>query len=429
MKKRHYFAAAVAMAGFIALNSCSDSDSGKNEFKPIQLNTKSRATAEQLECFYVEFAKDAFKYVDSSVKEGQTRPMVVVSPLSASMALGMYANGVDARTQDGIVGYLGVDDVEGINTLSESLLDKLPDIDRKSDLRLANSVWSSSEYTLNSGFSSVMTGSYDAQVRYVDFNDSENARASLNRWAASATGNMIPEFLKTISQKTYFILANAVCFQSQWADKYFDKSKTISEIFHGLNEGAPGEVKDNLVQKVPMMHSSTIEEVPYANDGDFEYASIPFGNGAFSISFLLPREGLHYDDALELLDISRYNSLVAGSSNRDIRLVMPRLDIKSSVDISGMLASRGISLQPENISLFTEPVPDIIISSEQSVCLTLDESGVKVAAVTYDEGIALDPTPTEPYTLELNRPFIFFITEQSTNACIIAGRVLDFQKY
>ena len=72
---------------------------------------------------------------------------------------------------------------------------------------------------------------------------------------------------------------------------------------------------------------------------------------------------------------------------------------------------------------------DLKISSvDQSVYFRLDEEGTEAAAVT---GIGFDleapePNPYEIYDFHVTRPFLFLLTEKSTDSVLFMGQVTGF---
>lgn len=425
MKIKLFFSVVVFL-GISMLSSCSDSDDF-NKGKELEFSSETMATASQLENFYINFAKDAFKITDAKseveCESVRNNNNVVVSPLSASFALGMLANGVDADMQSKLMKYLGVDDIYGLNELSKALIDGLPAVDGRSEFKISNAVWVSDKFNLNDDFSDIMKGIYRAPSQYIDFSETEKARTNINNWISSATKNIINDFLPILNPNTFFVLANAFHFESQWADEYFDKSRTVKEPFYGLNVNASEGVKDDMVSTVDMMHSSIID-VPYFKDEDFEFVSIPFGNKSFSFNILLPDFDLDFDKALEKLNKERYTDLVSKAHTQTIFIHMPKLDIDSKINIFQLLYSVGINLNNSMIEMFDDSsYDDISIMVRQNTVFTLDEEGVKLVSATVDNGALGAPMY---YVMEVNRPYLFFITEKTTNVCLLAGRVLGF---
>ena len=72
---------------------------------------------------------------------------------------------------------------------------------------------------------------------------------------------------------------------------------------------------------------------------------------------------------------------------------------------------------------------DLKISSvDQSVYFRLDEEGTEAAAVTSigSDLAAPDPNPYEIYDFHVTRPFLFLLTEKSTDSVLFMGQVTGF---
>lgn len=424
---KSFFRVLLLIVSGLTLEACTNSGDTdqpdmSNDLESVGLTPASRSAAAQLENFYVDFSKDAFKLIDEDMSEETTRANVVVSPISATFALGMLANGSEGDTEAKLIEYLGVDDIYGLNELDNILLSQLPAIDNNTQLHFSNALWAREGYTTNNQFISNIQKYFNASVQHLDFGNPENAQKDINNWILSATDHRISGFFTDLSPYTYFVIASTVYFKSGWAGEYFNKTETTDENFYGLNDG----ISDNEhVSKVKMMHSRTIE-VPYSRDQYFEYISLPFGNGAYSINFILPKEDLKYDNAMEALDKTTYDNLVANAKNRNVKVNVPRLDIDGSVDICNILYSRSIDLSNLELHIFEDINQGDMLSVRQKANFTMNEEGATASAATVEHRYATAAAIDDIYTIDLNRPFLFFITEKSTNACLLAGRVMGF---
>ena len=72
--------------------------------------------------------------------------------------------------------------------------------------------------------------------------------------------------------------------------------------------------------------------------------------------------------------------------------------------------------------------PEAYYDVFQKSVISFEEKGAEGAAVTWHTWSSstgepvVDPTPE----VKLNRPFLFFINEASTDACIFAGKMVKF---
>ncbi|MCM1139590.1 MAG: hypothetical protein NC453_13550, partial [Muribaculum sp.] len=64
-------------------------------------------------------------------------------------------------------------------------------------------------------------------------------------------------------------------------------------------------------------------------------------------------------------------------------------------------------------------------SAANIVSFGIDEAGVEAAAATEITGWSSAMPGAEPTFRMVDQPFYFFITEYSTGACLLSGRIAD----
>ena len=132
----------MLLAGFLI--GCSNDDGGglrPKERKKIELSRSEQVMTEET----TDFAFRFFQQVNASEKK---QANWMISPLSASMALGMITNGADGNTLEELKATLGFSEanIDEMNAYYRRLLTELPDLDNTTQLGLANSIW------INQGF-------------------------------------------------------------------------------------------------------------------------------------------------------------------------------------------------------------------------------------------------------------------------------------
>ena len=398
------------------LASCSDSTEIDDDSisEDIVLNPLSRATADKLQDFYTILTRDMGDYVD----ENSDSKNFVVSPLSVSMVMAMMANAVEGDLQQEIMDYLGVENLEGLNELSSTLLEVLPVIDRKTTLRMANSVWVNNHYELNTEFSGLMSNSYKSDINYFDPYDAASGTNAINRWCASKTDNRITNYISEnkINSDLLALLLNAMTFKSEWRIReFFKESDTEEKPFYGEK----GETE------VPTMRSKREALYCYFDD-DYIYTSIPFGNAAYRLEIVLPEEGKDVRDISRKLVGNMKEIRNSAEQYGSVALELPKFSVNSKVALNETLKDGGLvdlsKVAP--LSLFTQETEGLI-NFEQQAMFEVDEKGAKAVAVTSGEILVTSPAPSQPVEINVNRPFIFFVTERSTGACLLSGRITD----
>ena len=111
------------------------------------------------------------------------QPNTILSPLSASMALGMALEGADGETFTEMQAALGFQGMtrEDINASYAGLLELLLDLDPAVELGIANSAWSRLGFPFTTRYFDAITNSFQAVVQELDFSD-PGAKDIINQW-------------------------------------------------------------------------------------------------------------------------------------------------------------------------------------------------------------------------------------------------------
>lgn len=405
---------------FAACSSQEDVDT--NEKRPreaIELTSATRAAAEDLTDFYVNFTTDMAHYAATS-KESNGN--VIVSPLSAAMVFALTANGVEPADRVIFTDYLGTTDIKSLNSLSSILLDRLPKADNTATMNLANSIWVNSGLgvSLSKEFTSIASSIYNASISHQDFvNHPDQTMEAMNEWCRKTTSGQIVSHFEDINPNSLAILLNSLYFKADWMFELFDSHNTKKDVFHG----AAGDTE------VDMMESCYFSS-NFADDGQFEYYTVGLGNNAFCLKLIVPDEKINIDEACGLLTPVRMTSLNEASKNVLLKLFMPKFRYSNRCDINGMLEATGKEGMCEKIafSMF-EPITNGGMKYLQSASLSLDERGAIVAAVTSGETKLTNYVSEFPDEViaRIDTPFFFFIEEFSTGACILSGYISNIE--
>ena len=270
-------------------------------------------------------------------------------------------------------------------------------------------------YTLNPVFVEKANDYYNAQPETRDFADGKTLDV-INQWASDHTEKMIEEVLheKEFKPDAVSYLLNAIYFKGVWAEK-FKKEETKEEEFKPAGK------------KVPMMHQK--EKLLYADKGDYEALQLPYGNGAYSMTILLPKEGKSTYDIAQGLTAESWKTLwqkgvPSGGAVVDVKL--PRFETKTDVDLVETMSLLGMpnAFDPHKAEFpdFCN-VPTYIELMKQVARIKVSEEGTEAAAVTVIGMGTMASLPSEPIHVNFhaNHPFIYIISEQSTGAIFFIG--------
>lgn len=401
------------------LFGCSNDDDGSirpKERKNIELSRSEQVMAEET----TDFAFRFFQKVNASETEQNNW---MVSPLSASMALGMITNGAAGNTLAEMKAALGFSEanVDEMNDYYRHLLSELPDLDNTTQLGLANSIWVNQGFGVKTPFVDVNKQMYDAKVGDLDFS-SAKASSTINGWCSDKTNGHISKVVEDISPSTDMILLNALYFKGIWQENYkFDKAKTQDEDFTNA---------DGSVARVKMMNQTNGYAFSY-ND-HFWMARFGYGNNAYRMIVLLPDANHTLEECLEAMNAENWKTWNQNWDLRTLVVKMPRFEIEYNKDLIEDMKAMGIKDAFTSSADFAHisDNPLVLGKFDQYTYLKVDEEGTEAATVTKGETIPsspLSPPPSiGPVEFYLNRPFAFVITETSTGTVLFMGKVTKF---
>ncbi|MBD5359006.1 MAG: hypothetical protein HDR88_18770 [Bacteroides sp.] len=407
----------VLLLGSI-FSSCSKDDNICQNLTPrervsIELTEPTRAVASDLTGFYGKFTADIVNYATTHPKAAE-EGNVVASPISMAMLLAMVANGVAEEQRQAFTEYLGTEDLNSLNSLCKVLLEQLPKTDNLAKLQLANSVWvdSGANKRLREDYASIISNYYDAPVLYETFDDQKTVDR-INGWCKGKTNGLIPNFLQK-SPEGVALLINALYFHALWEENIFDLTNTARAEFYG----------DNCQRMVDMMQSAAYRGL-YANDGEFELFTIPFGNSALQMEIIVPTSTV--TDEGNALSVPDIETLSASATTHEIVATVPKFTVNGKYDISRMFEAVGkYGLVKTDVSMFDDGLQEVMIQYAHATKFTIDETGAEAASVSDDEirnSALIDDEA--PVYIKVDHPFWFFVREFSTGACILSGRIAN----
>ena len=336
-----------------------------------------------------------------------------LSPLSASMALGMTMNGAAGETWNQMRDVLGFGNLaEGeINASYESLLELIVGLDPSVETALGNSVWTRQGFPVHSDFLDSVRETFDAEVAELDFANPA-ASVRINEWVKAATNGRIEHIVPAvIPRKVVMYLINAIYFKGSWTFR-FDSSETRPEPFY-LDDGS--------TRTVPLM--TLRGELPYQDNSRFQAVDLPYGGRAFSMTVLLPLQGVSADSLAATLDAAAWGDISNGFHDTDVQLFLPRFRMAYERMLNDDLTALGmVDAFDELLADFTRmsPVDGLFISRvKQKSWVDVNEQGTEAAAATKVRMAVVSSGPV----VRADRPFLFFIRERLSGTILFAGKV------
>ena len=296
--------------------------------------------------------------------------VVFISPMSASLALSMTANGASGSTQREMLSALGFD------------------------------------------FSRKIRKNYDAVVTNLDFSDPASPSV-INQWCSDNTAGRIDKMIEAIDPATQLYLLNALYFKGLWTTP-FDPALTREDIFHG----------DSNDSQVKFMHNKAY--FPYYSGTEGSMVELPYGEeGNFVMDVLMPADGISVDDFVSALDKELLDKLSGSLQTDEIRLTLPSFKAEYETTLNNVLQRLGMKEAFTSSADFSAMSKDNLMISEvkQKTFIEVNEEGSEAAAITSVGMMRTSLGPPEPFSFTVDRPFVFLIRERTSGTLLFMGIV------
>lgn len=343
------------------------------------------------------------------------RANIILSPFSASMALGMTLNGADGATFDAMRATLGLSMLtqEEINQSYAGLIELLTSLDSSVRFDVANSVWANEDVEFHQAFLQAVADAFAARTESRDFSDPATLTA-INDWVDASTNGLIERILDDLDPELVMLLVNAIYFEGSWTTE-FDPADTAPSQF--LRE-------DGTTVPVDMMTLSGVE-VPTGGGVGYSAVELPYGGEAFSMVIVVPHPGESARTFLATLDSQRWDAMIASLAPRELDVLsIPKFTLSFDAYLNDALRAMGMDVAFRPGADFTRLSPignELCIDFvRQKTFMEVDERGTRAAAVT-----AVGIGTTSFNGLIVDRPFVLAIRERLSGTILFVGLVGD----
>lgn len=399
----------------LALNACGSGDSSTG---PEPLIESLPRPLTQAESGLIEagnrFTFDLFR---EAVRALPPDSNAFLSPLSASMALGMAMNGAAGSTLTAMQSALrvGGTPLSDVNQGYRGLLDLYTGIDKTTELLVANSVWLDQDFPVRPEFLASARDFFSAEARTLDLQT--EGLAAINGWVKEKTRDRIPTLLEQIDSDEIAFLVNAIYFKGRWRIP-FDPKRTTPQPFLSAG-GASHDVATMVLD----------EKLRFASRQGYSAADLLYGNGAFAMTILLPDEGSTPAALLATLTPETWRELDASYHEARIVLSLPKFKLEYRRSLVEDLKALGMGIAFDraqaDFSGIANVSPERLYLTQvlQKAFVEVNEEGTEAAAAT---GVGVGVTSMPPAMI-VNRPFLFLIRERLSGTILFLGQINELR--
>lgn len=263
---------------------------------------------------------------------------------------------------------------------------------------------------------------YNASVESVNFRQPLQAAQQINSWVSEGTRGLIQQLVTPESIRgSVLMLANTIYFKGIWNNVFPDSA----------TETKPFQTGAGRTVNVPFMKQ--IHDHYYAESQQLraKVLRLMYSDSNFSMVLILPNEDSDLSQTINGLSAEAIHQAINSMEETEVKVLLPRFYIEYSSSLKEGLQQLGINrIFQDNAELAGiargGQLPLKVSDMFQKTVIIVDEKGSTASAAS---GSTLVFTiASEPEYFVADRPFLFFIQEESTGTLLFAGKVEDPRK-
>ena len=360
-----------------------------------------------------QFAIDLYQQINK--QPAQSDKNIFFSPYSLSTAMAMLYAAAEGETKQQIQKTFHYPTPAILNPNSAALYNQFNKPNPNYELSTVNDLWMRQGLSPNQAYLDTVQRYYGGQVTNLDFaSRPEPSRQTINKTIANHTKQMIPELLPegSIKSSTAAVLTNAVYFKGDWKSAFAGSYKSDFIDYDG-NDSA-----------VKMMTKTA--NFGYTEDEKVKVLNLPYKGDDLSMIVILPQSKgkLAMQALVKNLSADQIGQWTHNMKIKAVDLQLPKFKMEQDYKMDELLAEMGMPIAFDSradFSLFNNKLPLAVDSIIHKAVIEVDEKGTVAAAATSIGPVLVSAN----YDVEFNanRPFIFMIKDNKTDAILFFGQV------
>ncbi|MBP5519497.1 MAG: hypothetical protein J6X84_02820 [Treponema sp.] len=279
---------------------------------------------------------------------------------------------------------------------------------------MTNSIWYKNTLLLQKSYNQ-FAKDFGFLLKPTDFTKTSKTRKTINSFISKKTNKLIENFLsQALDRQTQIALLNTLYFEQKWKTP-FEKNYTFDQDFF---ENSKTKIS------VEMMHNT--KNFPYFEDDDFQAVELFYKNSRYSMIVFLPKT-LEYDFS-NIKPSKLLQNYYSNHREKEVRLSLPKFDLKSKYDLVPILKKLGISdafdFGKANLSkIFLENQNLFVDSALHEVRIQVNEKETKAAAVTMIGVKSAGFSPNKTVVFNADHSFFYVIRDNQLNINLFTGIV------
>ncbi|XP_043640506.1 serine protease inhibitor 27A [Drosophila teissieri] len=346
---------------------------------------------------------------------------VIISPFSVKLVLALLAEAAGAGTQTQVELANTQTDIRSQNNVREFYRKTLNSFKKENQLHETLSVrtklFTDSFIETQQKFTATLKHFYDSEVEALDFTNAEAAADAINAWAANITQGRLQQLVAPDNvRSSVMLLTNLIYFNGLWRRQF-------TTTFQGPFFRSMDQSRVEFMEQTDYFYYTTSEKLKA------QILRLPY-KGKNSLFVLLPYalNGIH--DLVKNLENDELKSAQWAMEEVKVKVTLPKFHFDYQQNLKETLRSLGVreifedSASLPGLTRGADVAGKVKVSNIlQKAGINVNEKGTEAYAATVVEIENKFGGSTAVEEFNVNRPFVFFIEEESTGNILFAGKV------
>ncbi len=356
------------------------------------------------------------------------------SPYSINSALGMVYAGARGNTATQIAHAMAYSLPETEqHQLQGKYQKELAELGEKGllDLEVANALFAAEKNAehLKKEYLEILQDSFGAELHNLDFAQSKETAAFINKWTAKRTRDRIKDIVnerQIAESNDGMVLVNAVYFKADWMKQFSAKQTHFSHFYRDSKRSPEAARKFELMQ--------IKDDFGYGEIPGYQILEMPYVADELAMVFVIPDE---IEKVAQKLDLKTWQELQDSMKTREVQVYIPRFRLEEELDglvehfqSLGMKAAFNRGLADFSGIMELDKGQNLYISSiSHKAFLEVTEEGSEAAAATQVGFAMTSISPNQPQipVFRADRPFLCMIVHKTSGNILFLGKVIDPQ--
>ncbi|XP_053663033.1 serine protease inhibitor 2-like [Anopheles marshallii] len=278
-------------------------------------------------------------------------------------------------------------------------------------------------------YTDLLEQTYRTSVDRVTFNGTKATTDQINTWCEKVTRGRITELVtEDTIQDAQLILANVLFLKASWKNSFPD-DQTHNRTFNVTDGGSV---------ITEFMHQMDLYDYVDHEKLGAEVLRLPYKGRQFSMNMVLPHRNVSLAALTSSLTPAMLDSIAQSFVREEVTVMIPKFRFNYGTLLNEAIQNLGIRdvftrnaalplLSPADDQAQNDTSKTSLQVSKilQKAGIEINEKGTLAFAATEIQLVNKFGYDGDPIVFEANRPFLFYILDEETNALLFVGKVMD----